>query len=91
MWRVTPGQALRFRQFEDEFVLYNDLSGDTHLLGDTAVHVLSVLQHGAASSDTLFDSLAAALGSERDGAFELEAGAILAQLAEFFLIEPSPC
>jgi PqqD family protein of HPr-rel-A system len=91
MWRLTPGQTLRFRQFDDEFVIYNDLSGDTHLLGDDAAHVLSVLQHGPASADTLLDSLATALGSERDAVFDDQCGAILSQLAGFFLIERVPC
>lgn len=91
MWRVTPGQSLRFRQFEDEFVLYNALSGETHLLGDSAVHLLSVLQHGPASGNALRDSLAAALGCARDAAFDCEAGAVLDQLAAFFLIEAHPC
>jgi len=91
MWRLTPGQVLRFRQFDDGLVLYNDLSGDTHLLGDDATHVLSVLQQGPAQADALLDSLADALGAARDDAFERDAAAMLAQLAGFFLIERVPC
>lgn len=91
MWRLTPGQALRFRQFDDGLVLYNDLSGDTHLLGDDATHVLSVLQQGPASAEALLDSLADALGTVRDEPFERDAAAMLAQLALFFLIERIPC
>ena len=91
VWRVTPGQALRFRQFDDEFVLYNDLSGDTHLLGETAMHLLSVLQHGPASPEALRASLAAALEAAPDPDFEAEADALLATLASFFLIQYGPC
>jgi PqqD family protein of HPr-rel-A system len=79
MWRLVPGQSLRFRQFDDEFVVYNDLSGDTHLLGDSAAHLLSVLQQGPAASAALLDSLAAAHG------------AVLNQLSSLFLIEALPC
>lgn len=91
MWRITPGQTLRFRQFDDEFVLYNDLSGDTHLLGDSAMHILSELQRGPASGQALAASLAAALECPVDAAFDREAGALLATLAGFFLIAEDPC
>jgi PqqD family protein of HPr-rel-A system len=91
MWRIQPGQALRFRQFGDDIVLYNDLSGDTHLLGDTAMHLLSVLQQGPATRETLAASLAAALGCECDAAIVDEADAVLASLAGYFLIDRLPC
>jgi PqqD family protein of HPr-rel-A system len=91
MWRLMPGQALRFRQFDDEFVVYNDLSGDTHLLGDSAAHLLSVLQQGPRESAALLDSLAAAHGAPRDSVFDEEAAAVLAQLSTLFLIDADPC
>lgn len=91
MWRITPGQALRFRQFDDEIVIYNDLSGDTHLLGDSGMHLLSVLQHGPATRAALLASLAGALECAADAAFDSELDALLADLAGYFLIEPAPC
>lgn len=91
MWQLTPGQTLRFRQFDDDIVLYNDLSGDTHLLGDGAVHVLGVLQHGPAADASLRASLAAALGADSGPDFDEEADTILGQLASLFLIERRPC
>lgn len=91
MWCIAPGQTLRFRQFDDEFVLYNDLSGDTHLLGDSAMHILSDLQRGPASAAMLTASLAAALECPMDAAFEDEAAALLARLAGYFLIAEDPC
>jgi PqqD family protein of HPr-rel-A system len=44
MRRVTPGQTLRHRRWSGECVLYNDLSGDTHLLGEQAIDLLLALQ-----------------------------------------------
>jgi PqqD family protein of HPr-rel-A system len=87
MWQLTPGQHFRFRQFDDEFVLYNDLSGDTHLLGDSAMHLLSVLQRGPHSHDSLIDALAGALAAARDAVFDSEAGAIIARLGALHLIQ----
>lgn len=92
MWRITPGQALRFRQFDDEFVLYNDLSGDTHLLGDSAMHLLGELQRGPATRAALMASLAAALEcAPGDATLEAELDALLAALAGYFLIGQHAC
>lgn len=46
MWHLIPGQALRHRGWNDEFVVYNDLSGDTHLLGADAMQLLLLLKAG---------------------------------------------
>lgn len=89
MWQLAPGQNLRFCQFDDEAVLYNDLSGDTHLLGASAMQLLGELQGGARSADALLDALGAALGCARDAAFDQEAGAVLAQLDALSLIRPA--
>lgn len=43
-WRLVPGQLLRARGWDDEFVVYNDLSGDTHLIDAAAMAVLLDLQ-----------------------------------------------
>lgn len=91
MWRTTPGQAFRLRQFDDpggiEFVIYNDLTGATHLLGEAAVHLIQVLRCGPAASADLCAALAAALECERDDDLARDTEALLAQLADFFLIE----
>lgn len=78
-WRLVPGQLLRARQWGDEFVVYNDLSGDTHLVDAGAMDLLRQLQAGA--------TLAAAAD-----AADLEApDAMLASLANNFLIELVAC
>lgn len=86
MWRLSTGQAFTFRQYGDEFVVYNDLSGATHLLADSAVHLLSVLQQGAQSGASLCATLALALDCPHDAAFERQTGAIIDQLAALALI-----
>lgn len=90
MWRVTPGQALRLRQFDDGCVLYNDLAGDTHLLDDSAIEILSMLQRGPASTAQLCQGLAELMACPRDPTFEAGVDALLAQLSTFFLIEAIP-
>jgi PqqD family protein of HPr-rel-A system len=53
MWRLTPGQTLTYRGWNDEYVVYNDLSGDTHLFGTDAMALLQQLRTGPADEDAL--------------------------------------
>ncbi len=75
MWRITPGQALRRREWQGEYVLYNDISGDTHLLGADAVELLLALQQAPTPESALVDGA--------------EDAALLAQLQALSLIEPA--
>lgn len=58
-WRLADGQRLSRREWDGEAVLFNDLSGSTHLLSSTAVWLLERL---AAAPDDI-PGLAAALES----------------------------
>ena len=93
MWRLKPGQRLALHDFPDgdESVLYNTLSGDTHLLGAAAIELLHLLQAGPADDAMLRTALAAAMESERDPGFDAEAAALLEQLSSFHLIESFSC
>jgi len=86
MWRVSPGQSLRHHSWDNEqFVLYNDLSGDTHLLDAAAIEILTLLQAAPATTA----GLAQTLGLARDDATQL--ATLLDELAALDLIESPPC
>jgi len=72
-WRLVPGQALLHRGWDGAFVLYNDLSGDTHLLSDDAMTLLLALRDG----DVAPEELAAP-----------ELADLLATLRQLDLVEP---
>ncbi len=82
-WQLAAGQQLALRGWDGEYVLYNDLSGDTHLLGAAAVALLRRLGTAPAS--------AAALSTICDEASEEEVEALLDQLHLLHLVEPAPC
>lgn len=82
MWHLTPGQALLRYGWDGEFVLYNDLSGDTHLLTASACALLDCLQ-GAPAGHTI---LAQACEMEADAA-----EALLFDLEQLSLVEYLPC
>lgn len=73
VWRITPGQALRRREWQGEYVLYNDISGDTHLLDAGAIDLLLALQQAPTAESAPVDA---------------DDGALLAQLQALSLIEP---
>ena len=42
-WRCMPHDAIAWREWDDEFVVRNERSGSTHMLGSLAGAVLQVL------------------------------------------------
>ncbi|HWJ95143.1 MAG TPA: HPr-rel-A system PqqD family peptide chaperone [Telluria sp.] len=82
IWRVVPGQQLACRGWDREYVLYNSLSGDTHLLGEAALRVLRSLDGHPASAP----ALAALLGDDID-----DTAGLLADLRALHLVEPVTC
>jgi PqqD family protein of HPr-rel-A system len=81
-WRLAPGQLLAHRCWDGEYVLYNDLSGDTHLLGAPAFALLQALGQGPAAEE----ALAQAIGMPLDAT-----GQLLDQLEALALAEYLPC
>ena len=89
MWQVVAGQSLVFREWEGEAVLYNDLSGSTHLLDGAAVDLLVALRERPADSAALAARLAGDVGAGTDDAdFLAEIDDMLDALARLDLVEP---
>jgi PqqD family protein of HPr-rel-A system len=87
VWQVVPGQALHCHEWDDEVVLYNDLSCSTHLLDGAALDLLVALRARPADAATLavefadrFDADGAALATVIDD--------MLVSLGRLDLIEP---
>lgn len=87
MWRVTPGQALACREWDGEAVLYNDLSGNTHLLDGAALDLLHALRDQPADAATLAARLVDHFDAGDDDLVSL-IDDMLAALAGLDLIEP---
>ncbi len=83
-WRVVRPSRLRVQRFADEVVLYDDRSGDTHLLDDLAGRVLERLLGASARYGELTD-LAAGEDSARRGARILT---VLERLHRLGVIKP---
>ena len=91
MWRVMPGQALRQRAWGDQHVVYNDLSGDTHLLNADAMRLLLALRPAALDEASLVAELCRQLDLHDDPETAQDVALTLAELARLSLIEKSAC
>ncbi|MBJ7312441.1 HPr-rel-A system PqqD family peptide chaperone [Rugamonas sp. CCM 8940] len=98
MWRMSVGQLAASRHWDDEFVVYNNLSGDTHLLGADAMLVLQRLQQGEADEAALLallrDSAApttAAAPAAGHAELATELAQMLDDLRRLALIDTTPC
>jgi PqqD family protein of HPr-rel-A system len=87
VWRLSAGQLLDFRSWDDECVLYNNLSGSTHLIGAASLHLLQCLRGGAADVDALVDALRAEFDTEPGADLAGDVAGLLDDLSGFSLIE----
>ncbi|MEO7494741.1 MAG: HPr-rel-A system PqqD family peptide chaperone [Massilia sp.] len=87
MWRVVPGQALLHRGWDDEYVLYNNLSGDTHLLDASAIELLLLLQRAPAGLASLTAALRGPDDLDDEPALAAAIGATLDALCQLSLVE----
>lgn len=46
-WCIVPGQSLRSRSWDGQSVLYNEVSGATHLLDEETLALLHALHEGS--------------------------------------------
>lgn len=103
-WRLVSGQRLARRAWEGEAVLFNDVTGATHLLAGVALWVLERLQAAPADAPALARALNAALDGEAEADVEAdvepdvepdlepihpsELDALLQDLCKMQLVEP---
>ncbi len=85
IWRLAPGQRLVHRCHDGECVLFNDLSGDTHLLDDLTLGLLQALGEAPQSTSAL------AGGDPADPDTLAALDELLASLAALYLVEAVPC
>jgi len=56
-WRLIDPDRILWERWPDECIVYNDLSGQTHLLNVSAAAALELLGAGGESAETLAEKL----------------------------------
>lgn len=79
VWRLVSQEELLYRGWDEEFLVYNPVSGDTHLLDARAMRLLLALQAGPLAGAEL--ARVADTGDEA-------AASLLADLESLCLITP---
>ena len=82
LWRAAPPDALAWREWDDEVVVFNQNTGSTHLLNEIGGEVLRRLI--AAERGATVEALAAGLSADPSAADDAGwAGAVAEVLSEF--------
>lgn len=81
---------LQHRQWDSECLLYNDLSGATHLLGDGAIELLLALRDGPATHAALAAILQAGFDVDAAAA-DHETTTLLHNLQHLVLVDRLAC
>ena len=90
-WRTRINSAQQIRKMGQEYVVYDDLSGSTHLLGSAAGQILMCLELSPQDSAALITQLATVMEGQWQQApqpeFEQGINAVLDELQTMDLIE----
>lgn len=86
-WQAVSAQALRLTSWDDEFVVYNGLSGDTHLLDLTTGQILRAVCDAPADIEELAGSLGEFWHVHPDEEFRVGIQRILNDLRALALVE----
>lgn len=86
-WRTLRDDALHFRAWDDEVVIYDALSGDTHIIDPTAAQILQALQHSPSDVPSLAKLLAVQLQCEPGDELNQDIESVLSDMAALSLVE----
>lgn len=86
-WKVNTAFPLQWRNWDDEFVVYNSGSGDTHLLDPVAAKALQSLEQESADLSKLVDRVSGSMEIEPDTEFSAYLEQLLSDLHKLGLIQ----
>jgi PqqD family protein of HPr-rel-A system len=88
-WRLSEGSSLLWRLWDDEYVVFDRGSGDTHLLDLVAGEILQLLEREPETGGALVRRVASALDVPADPALSRHVTQALTKLQAAGLIEPA--
>ena len=86
-WRITRGCTLRWHCWDDEHLVYNCGSGDTHLLDALAAEILRKIEEAPKSNEELEEWLSGRISPDTDPEISSYLVNLLGQLHALCLIE----
>jgi len=89
-WALTVNGPVPLRCWEGDYVVYNRLSGDTHVLDIVTGEVLKSIIAGTTRCSSICKCVAEFLEVPNDSNVAEQVGAILEALDRLGLIQPAP-
>jgi PqqD family protein of HPr-rel-A system len=86
LWSVPSAWVLHWREWDHEFVVYHQQSGDTHRLNSTGARVLRLLTQRPMTTDDVTANVAADMGPAEGSDPRAVAEELLNRLADLGLI-----
>jgi PqqD family protein of HPr-rel-A system len=86
-WRLTSESGLRWQHWDDQSLVFNPVSGDTHLLDLVARMGLACLEEGPKSGEEMCQRMIAQLELDADTDLRPYVAKLLGQLRELGLVE----
>lgn len=90
VWQITSKQPLKWRCWDGDYVFYNPLSGQTHLMDIVASQILLSLSFGPLSFADICEQVSRFLGLDSDEKLANNVRQLLVGMDEGGLIEPQP-
>lgn len=87
-WRLNPACRLHWRHWDEDHILFNAASGQTHVVNELGADVLRLLEEKPASAGELLEGLAVHYGLAADAGLAAGVQRLLADLDQLGLIEP---
>jgi PqqD family protein of HPr-rel-A system len=66
LWRVVPAFELHWRCWDDEYIVFNSGSGDTHLFDKDSAEVLQLLEQSPFTEQQLINKIFSSPPGESD-------------------------
>jgi PqqD family protein of HPr-rel-A system len=88
-WRIGAGESISLRCWDGDFVVYNPLSGNTHVLDIVTGEILRAIMARTMSESELCTHVASFLEVPNDAGVAEHVGRIVATLDRLALIEPA--
>ena len=88
-WRLAEGCRLHWKVWDDEFVIFDEGSGDTHLLDPLAAEVLKVLEESPGEVSGLARRIVARLDLAPDSDLTERVRELVERFVALGLVEPA--
>jgi PqqD family protein of HPr-rel-A system len=89
-WAVNRSASLSWKRFDDEFIVFNASSGDTHLLNLISTEALRCLEESPTTAAELSRRVAERLGLFDSEDTQRQVAELLSRLDELGLVESVP-